>query len=515
MSVNDNAHPNFFQALIWALSLPLPERHLRVLLALLSFMEGESRRAWPSLKRLTERVVMMKPDTVHMTMAELIECGLLTKVHTDNKGIPKKSAVRIEVGETLAPDSNPLSSILLQEVVRRIEDVTHVERWVLLAMARNYDWAIAASVIDYKRARSEYPWLSRQQWRAALRRLVERGVISNVRRGNRYSMPYYSLPGLAFYIGHRDASSPSSDVTVTHLDPQMSHGDASRIPGSPSSSGVTVTHLDPQMSHGDATRQSYLRHGDASSEDESPIYVRAELPIEQVVVEEEDRDTTTTTTGSSAVALTAEFEAALIQSVIPQRGEKYIPGQHDGQEHRLNPVRRLIRQYAWEGQATVHPTQAARLRDFIESADWITQRWGHVGAIKDLVEMWVETGEDLSQPWEPPPDPEATAPADYIDLVDIRADPEAQRIWDDALGQLQLHVTRPNFETWLKRTIGLETGDGYFIVGTPNTFVAEMLEQRMYSLLSRTLESIVKQEVNVRFTVYLDSAEQEQLRSLT
>ena len=487
MSVNDNAHPNFFQALIWALSLPLPERHLRVLLALLSFMEGESRRAWPSLKRLTERVVMMKPDTVHMTMAELIECGLLTKVHTDNKGIPKKSAVRIEVGETLAPDSNPLSSILLQEVVRRIEDVTHVERWVLLAMARNYDWAIAASVIDYKRARSEYPWLSRQQWRAALRRLVERGVISNVRRGNRYSMPYYSLPGLAFYIGHRDASSASSDVTVTHLDPQMSHRDA--------------------------TRQSYLRHRDASSEDESPIYVRAELPIEQVVVVE-DRDTTTTT-GSSAVALTAEFEAALIQNVIPQRGEKYIPGQHDGQEHRLNPVRRLIRQYAWEGQTTVHPTQAARLRDFIESADWITQRWGHVGAIKDLVEMWVETGEDLSRPWEPPPDPEATAPADYIDLVDIRADPEAQRIWDDALGQLQLHVTRPNFETWLKRTIGLETGDGYFIVGTPNTFVAEMLEQRMYSLLSRTIESIVKQEVNVRFTVYLDSAEQEQLRSLT
>ena len=153
MSANNNAHPNFFQALIWSLSLPLPERHLRVLLALLSFMDGETRRAWPSLKQLTERVVMMKPDTVHMTIAELIECGLLTKVHTDSKGLPKNSAVRIEVGETLAPDSNPLSSILLQEVVRRIEDVTHVERWVLLVMARNYDWTIEASVIDYKRAR--------------------------------------------------------------------------------------------------------------------------------------------------------------------------------------------------------------------------------------------------------------------------------------------------------------------------------------------------------------------------
>ena len=358
---------------------------------------------------------MMKPDTVHMTMAELIDCGPLTKVHTDSDGIPKRNAVRIEVGESLTPDSNPLSFILLQEVVRRIEDVTHIERWVLLVMARNYDWSIEASVIDCKRARSEYPWLSKHQWRARLSRLRQRGIITNVKGGNHLSAPHYSLTGLLFYIDHCNASET----------------------------------------------------------DRSLIYARAELPIVEVV---EDHDTTTSTGsfGNSGAVVTSEFEAALIRSVISERGEEYIPGEYDSQGNRLNPLRRSIRQYAWERQAAVHPTQAVRLRNFIDSADWLTQRWGRVVGAKDLLEMWVKTGEDLSQPCELLPEPGEIAPVKYRDLVENRADPEAQRNWTDALGQLHLHVTRPNFETWLKHSVGLEVSDGHFVVGAPNAFITEM-----------------------------------------
>ena len=87
------------------------------------------------------------------------------------------------------------------------------------------------------------------------------------------------------------------------------------------------------------------------------------------------------------------------------------------------------------------------------------------------------------------------------------------QIWDAALGQLQLHVTRPNFETWLKNTIGVAYRDGEFVVGAPNAFVAEMLEQRMYSLISRTLESVVKSEVEIRFEVTSPEGEPPALRS--
>jgi len=77
----------------------------------------------------------------------------------------------------------------------------------------------------------------------------------------------------------------------------------------------------------------------------------------------------------------------------------------------------------------------------------------------------------------------------------------AKQVWDAVLGDLQLQITRPSYETWLKDTIGLEYIDGELVVGAPNMFVAEMLEQRMYTLISQVLERVASQQVDVRFTV--------------
>ena len=55
------------------------------------------------------------------------------------------------------------------------------------------------------------------------------------------------------------------------------------------------------------------------------------------------------------------------------------------------------------------------------------------------------------------------------------ADATAQRIWNTALGQLQIHITRPNYDTWLKDTEGLRVEPGIFVVGVPTEFVKEML----------------------------------------
>ena len=74
-------------------------------------------------------------------------------------------------------------------------------------------------------------------------------------------------------------------------------------------------------------------------------------------------------------------------------------------------------------------------------------------------------------------------------------------MWQAVLGDLQLKVTRPSYETWLRDTTGVRYDDGEFVVGTPNTFVAEMLEQRMYSLISDAVARIVAKDVEVRFEV--------------
>ena len=75
------------------------------------------------------------------------------------------------------------------------------------------------------------------------------------------------------------------------------------------------------------------------------------------------------------------------------------------------------------------------------------------------------------------------------------------RLWDAALGELQLQVARPAFETWLKDTQGLAYADGEFSVGAPNAFISEMLEQRMYPLIERALERVCGEAVSVQFRV--------------
>jgi chromosomal replication initiator protein len=81
------------------------------------------------------------------------------------------------------------------------------------------------------------------------------------------------------------------------------------------------------------------------------------------------------------------------------------------------------------------------------------------------------------------------------------ADPTAQRVWDAALGQLQIHVTRPNYDTWLKDTRGLRIENGEFVVGVPTEFVKEWLGSRMRGLVSQTVGGILGQPTEVSFEI--------------
>jgi chromosomal replication initiator protein len=81
------------------------------------------------------------------------------------------------------------------------------------------------------------------------------------------------------------------------------------------------------------------------------------------------------------------------------------------------------------------------------------------------------------------------------------ADATAQRIWNTALGQLQIHITRPNYDTWLKDTEGLRVESGTFVVGVPTEFVKEMLATRMRSLVSQTIGRILGRSTEVAFEI--------------
>ena len=76
-----------------------------------------------------------------------------------------------------------------------------------------------------------------------------------------------------------------------------------------------------------------------------------------------------------------------------------------------------------------------------------------------------------------------------------------QQLWQAALGELQLQMSRPNYDTWFKDTalVGLE-GDTC-VVAVPNPFTMEWLETRCVPLIRKTLLGIVGRPVDVRFVL--------------
>jgi chromosomal replication initiator protein len=79
--------------------------------------------------------------------------------------------------------------------------------------------------------------------------------------------------------------------------------------------------------------------------------------------------------------------------------------------------------------------------------------------------------------------------------------PSAKEVWQAALGELQLQVSRTNYNTWLKDTVGVDFDGRRFVVGVPNAFVADWLETRLKSLIRKTLSSILACSVEVDFRI--------------
>jgi len=78
----------------------------------------------------------------------------------------------------------------------------------------------------------------------------------------------------------------------------------------------------------------------------------------------------------------------------------------------------------------------------------------------------------------------------------------AREIWEAVLGELQLQLTRTNYDTWLRETVGLSYQGDQFVVGVPSPFAIEWLEQRLHSLIKKTLMGITGHDLRVRFQIH-------------
>ncbi|UCD53819.1 MAG: chromosomal replication initiator protein DnaA [Dehalococcoidia bacterium] len=87
----------------------------------------------------------------------------------------------------------------------------------------------------------------------------------------------------------------------------------------------------------------------------------------------------------------------------------------------------------------------------------------------------------------------------------MEAEP-AKQAWEATLGELQIQVSKSNYRTWLEKTVGLSYQDNQFVIGVPNTFVAEYLDKKQRSLIEKTLNGVTGRDLKVLFQV--DTTEQ-------
>lgn len=77
----------------------------------------------------------------------------------------------------------------------------------------------------------------------------------------------------------------------------------------------------------------------------------------------------------------------------------------------------------------------------------------------------------------------------------------ANKIWEAALRELQLQLTKTNYDTWLTDTVGLSYQGDQFVVGVPSPFAIEWLDKRLHSLIKKTLIRITGDDLNLRFEI--------------
>lgn len=74
-------------------------------------------------------------------------------------------------------------------------------------------------------------------------------------------------------------------------------------------------------------------------------------------------------------------------------------------------------------------------------------------------------------------------------------------VWQTVLGELALQMPAPTFDTWVRDTVVLAYEDGEFIIGLPNAYARDWLENRLRPTIKRSLTSIMRRAVQIRFLV--------------
>ncbi|HDK41873.1 MAG TPA: chromosomal replication initiator protein DnaA [Candidatus Pacearchaeota archaeon] len=75
-------------------------------------------------------------------------------------------------------------------------------------------------------------------------------------------------------------------------------------------------------------------------------------------------------------------------------------------------------------------------------------------------------------------------------------------LWQTALGEIELSISKANFVTWFKNTTILSKEDGRVVIGVPNGFAKEWLENKYNTYIIKALQSSQDDIREISCTIY-------------
>lgn len=83
-------------------------------------------------------------------------------------------------------------------------------------------------------------------------------------------------------------------------------------------------------------------------------------------------------------------------------------------------------------------------------------------------------------------------------------------IWKNALGELQVSLSRANFETWFRNTFIVDYKKGIFTVGVPTFFVEDWLKKKYLKDITKALQKQIDDPIEiVKFKIAIPSPNQQ------
>src|SRR3989344_4253792 len=76
-----------------------------------------------------------------------------------------------------------------------------------------------------------------------------------------------------------------------------------------------------------------------------------------------------------------------------------------------------------------------------------------------------------------------------------------EQLWQAALGEVELNISRANFITWFRDTFVLKNKDGLATIGVPNGFSKEWLENKYNKLILRALRNVSGDIKELKFII--------------